>query len=471
MAGLFYEEFSIGQEFDHPWSRTVTEMDNTLFSALTLNVQPLHLDAHFAAQTEFGQRLVNSMFTAGLMVGMTVNDTTAGTTIGNLGFTEMRFPKPVFHGDTLKARTKVLSMRESKSRPDAGIIEFEHSAWNQRDEMVAICRRQALMKKKGQGAPPGLCPRTPLGPDAPDPHHLSDGFQGVSPWRGLGQSPNLASMKRITFSADDFGLSECVNEAVERAHRDGILTAASLMVAGPAAADAIRRAHALPGLRVGLHLVVIEGPAILPPASIPDLVDATGQFPSDQLRLGVAYFFRPRVRRQLAAEIRAQYAAFAASGLKLDHANAHKHMHLHPTVGRLMLDIGRDYGLRAIRVPAEPPAVLERCGTRVGLGDHALYHWTALLRRQARAAGMATTDHCFGLAWSGHMTADRVRRLMAALPEGTSEVYFHPATARDATLRRLMPDYEHEAELATLLDRGLLAGTGQAGEAHQMPDG
>lgn len=172
MAGLFYEEFSIGQEFDHPWSRTVTEMDNTLFSALTLNVQPLHLDAHFAAQTEFGQRLVNSMFTAGLMVGMTVNDTTAGTTIGNLGFTEMRFPKPVFHGDTLKVRTKVLSMRESKSRPDAGIIEFEHSAWNQRDEMVAICRRQALMKKKGQGAPPGLCPRTPLGPDAPDPHHL-----------------------------------------------------------------------------------------------------------------------------------------------------------------------------------------------------------------------------------------------------------------------------------------------------------
>ena len=278
-------------------------------------------------------------------------------------------------------------------------------------------------------------------------------------------------MKQITFSADDFGLSLAVNEAVERAHRNGILTAASLMVAAPAAADAIRRAHALPTLRVGLHLVVIEGPAILPPTTIPDLVDATGQFPSDHLRLGLAYFFRPHIRRQLAAEIRAQYAAFAASGLTLDHANAHKHMHLHPTVGRLMIDIGRDHGLHTIRVPAEPPAVLARCDTRVGLGDHALYHWTTLLRRQARAAGLATTDHCFGLAWSGHMTSDRVRRLMAALPDGTSEVYFHPATTRDATLRRLMPDYEHEAELATLLDRGLLPRTGQTDEAHHMPDG
>ncbi|HVC62005.1 MAG TPA: MaoC family dehydratase [Acetobacteraceae bacterium] len=150
MAGLYYEEFFLDQEFDHPWSRTVTEMDNTLFSALTLNVQPLHLDAHFAAQTEFGQRIVNSMFTAGLMVGMSVNDTTAGTTVGNLGFTDMRFPKPVFHGDTLRARTKVVAMRESRSRPDVGIVDFEHTCWNQRGEMVAICRRQAMMRKKPQ---------------------------------------------------------------------------------------------------------------------------------------------------------------------------------------------------------------------------------------------------------------------------------------------------------------------------------
>ena len=265
-------------------------------------------------------------------------------------------------------------------------------------------------------------------------------------------------MKRVTFAADDFGLSDSVNQAVENAHRDGILQAASLMVAGPAAADAVRRARALPGLRVGLHLVTIEGPAVLPPAEIPDLVDGQGWFPSDQLRLGVNYFFRPRVRRQLAAEIRAQFAAFAATGLTLDHANAHKHMHLHPTVGALLLRIGRDFGLPAVRIPAEPPAVLARCGTRVGWGEHALYRWTVLLRRQARAAGVGMNDHCFGLAWSGHMTADRVRRLLAVLPDGASELYFHPATMRDPLLRRLMPDYEHEAELAVLLDRGLLSG-------------
>jgi chitin disaccharide deacetylase len=264
-------------------------------------------------------------------------------------------------------------------------------------------------------------------------------------------------VQRVIFTADDFGLSEAVNEAVERAHRDGILNAASLMVAGPAAADAVQRAQALPSLRVGLHLVVVEGPAMLPASAIPDLVDAQGQFPSSQFRLGMNYFLRPRIRRQLAAEIRAQFAAFAATGLTLDHADAHKHMHLHPTVGRLMIDIGRGFGLRTVRVPAEPPAVLARCGTRVGLGGHALYQWTRLLRRRVRAAGLATTDHCFGLAWSGHMTPERVRRLIAELPEGTSEIYLHPAVVRDAALQRLMPHYEHEAELAALLDPAVLA--------------
>lgn len=148
MAGLYYEQFSVGQEFDHPWTRTVTEMDNTLFSTMTMNVQPLHIDAQFAAGTEFGQRLVNSIFTLGLMVGISVNDTTVGTTVGNLGFSDVKFPKPVFHGDTLRARTKVLAMRESKSRPAVGIVEFEHTCWNQRNEMVAICQRQAMMLKR-----------------------------------------------------------------------------------------------------------------------------------------------------------------------------------------------------------------------------------------------------------------------------------------------------------------------------------
>ena len=259
-------------------------------------------------------------------------------------------------------------------------------------------------------------------------------------------------MKRVIFSADDFGLSESVNAAVERAYCEGVLHAASLMVAAPAAADAVRRARALPGLRVGLHLVAIEGRAVLPSAMIPDLVDAAGWFPSDQVRLGFRYYFHPRTRRQLAAEIRAQFAAFADTGLTLDHANAHKHMHLHPTVGAMMLRIGRDFGLRSVRVPAEPPAVLARCGTRLGWGGYALYHWTRLLRHQVRAAGMIANDHCFGIAWSGHMTANRVRGLLHELPDGGSEIYFHPAATRDAELCRLMPDYQHETELASLLD-------------------
>lgn len=148
MAGLYFEELTTGREFEHPWSRTVTEMDNVLFSTLTLNVQPLHLDEHFSANTEWGQRIVNSLFTLGLMIGMTVNDTTLGTTIGNLGMSDVKFPKPVFHGDTLRVHTRVLSQRESKSRPDAGIVEFEHKAINQRGEVVATCIRQAFMRKR-----------------------------------------------------------------------------------------------------------------------------------------------------------------------------------------------------------------------------------------------------------------------------------------------------------------------------------
>ena len=147
MAGLYFEEFTVGQAFDHAWTRTVTEMDNVLFSSLTMNVQPLHLDEEFASKTEFGQRIVNSLFTLGLMIGITVNDTTLGTTVANLGMTDVRFPKPVFHGDTLRAVTRVLAVRDSKSRPDAGLIEFEHSAINQRGEIVATCKRTALMKR------------------------------------------------------------------------------------------------------------------------------------------------------------------------------------------------------------------------------------------------------------------------------------------------------------------------------------
>ena len=147
MAGLTYEQFEVGHVFQHALTRTVTEMDNTLFSLLTMNPQPLHIDAHFAAQTEWGQRLFNSLYTLGIMIGMTVYDTTLGTTVANLGMTDVKFPKPVFHGDTLRARTKVIGKRESKSRPDAGIVEFEHEALNQDGIVVASCRRTGLMRK------------------------------------------------------------------------------------------------------------------------------------------------------------------------------------------------------------------------------------------------------------------------------------------------------------------------------------
>ncbi|ACI51075.1 hopanoid biosynthesis associated protein HpnK [Gluconacetobacter diazotrophicus PA1 5] len=266
-------------------------------------------------------------------------------------------------------------------------------------------------------------------------------------------------MKRVIVSADDFGLSEEVNEAIEIAHRDGLLSTASLMVAGPAVADAVARARRLPGLHVGLHLVVIEGPAILPPAEIPLLVDSAGQFPSNQLELGVNYFFRPDVRRQLAAEIEAQFAAFARTGLKLDHANAHKHMHLHPTVGQYLIRSGLRHGLTAVRVPLEPPEPLIAAGTYSdSMGAAALRRWTGLLRHQANRAGLRTNDWCFGIAWSGHMTTERIAALAAHLPEGLSEIYFHPATAKNALLERLMPTYEHAAELATLCSPGFRAG-------------
>ena len=148
MAGLYFEEYTVGQVFRHQPGRTVTEADNVLFTTMTMNPQPLHLDAAFAAQTEFGQRLVNSLLTLGIAVGLSVGDTTLGTTVANLGFDKIEFPKPVFHGDTLYVETEIMDKRESRSRPDTGVVFFEHRASNQRQELVARIRRAGLMRKK-----------------------------------------------------------------------------------------------------------------------------------------------------------------------------------------------------------------------------------------------------------------------------------------------------------------------------------
>ena len=147
MTGLYYEQFEIGMEFNHSLTRTVTESDNLLFCALTHNPQPLHLDEEFSKGTEYGQRIVNSLFTLGLVIGVSVGDTTLGTTIGNLGMTDTRFANPVFHGDTIRSVTKVREKRISKSRPNAGLVIFEHYGFNQRDEEVAFCVRTAFMKR------------------------------------------------------------------------------------------------------------------------------------------------------------------------------------------------------------------------------------------------------------------------------------------------------------------------------------
>jgi len=148
-GGLFYEDFVVGALIEHKLTRTVTQMDNMLFSNMTLNPQPLHIDAHYCAtETEWGRPLMNSLFTLGLMIGISVNDLTVGTTIANLGMTEVRFPAPLFEGDTVHAATEILSKRESRSRPNVGIVEFLHRAYSQEDRLVAECRRQAMMKKR-----------------------------------------------------------------------------------------------------------------------------------------------------------------------------------------------------------------------------------------------------------------------------------------------------------------------------------
>jgi acyl dehydratase len=148
MAGLWFEELTVGQQFHHAIRRTVTETDNLLFSTLTHNPAQLHLDAEYMAATDYGRILVNSTFTLGLMVGVSVGDTTLGTAVANLGWDEVRFPRPVFIGDTLRLETEVLELRASSSRPEAGIVTFAHRAYNQRDELVASCRRSGLQRRK-----------------------------------------------------------------------------------------------------------------------------------------------------------------------------------------------------------------------------------------------------------------------------------------------------------------------------------
>ncbi len=256
-------------------------------------------------------------------------------------------------------------------------------------------------------------------------------------------------MKFLIITADDFGLHEAVNEAVETAFREGVLTAASLMVGAPAAADAVRRARALPGLAVGLHLVLADGHSVLPPERIPALVDAAGRFGDHMALQGLRFFAIPAVRRQLEAEIRAQFEAFAGTGLPLDHVNAHKHFHLHPTLLEMLLGIGREFGLTAVRLPREPAWVARRAGPLKGAASRLLAPWLALMKRRLRAAGIACNDQVFGVTDSGAMDEAALLRILSRLPDGVSEIYLHPAT--HGALTPAMSRYRHREELEALL--------------------
>jgi hopanoid biosynthesis associated protein HpnK len=233
------------------------------------------------------------------------------------------------------------------------------------------------------------------------------------------------------------------------------------MVAAPAATDAVERARGLPGLHVGLHLVLVDGVPAQPPEEVPDLVDGNGRLRLDLPRLGLEICARPSVRAQVRSEIEAQFRAYAATGLALDHVNAHKHFHLHPAVASEIITIGRRYGMRGLRVPHEPADVLTEVEPDAARSPNYISPWTRLLARRVRRAGLLTPDSVFGLAWSGAMSAARLDGLLRRLPSGSTEIYLHPATRND--FRDCAPGYRYADELAALLDSSVMA-------AAQRPD-
>ena len=244
--------------------------------------------------------------------------------------------------------------------------------------------------------------------------------------------------KRLIVNGDDFGRSPRVNEVVIRAHREGILTSASLMVTGEAFAEAAALAGETPSLAVGLHLVLAGGRAVLPPAEIPHLVDGRGFFLSDPFRAGCRYFFSRAARRELGREMAAQFERFAATGLSLDHVDGHMHLHLHPAVFPRLLPLARRYGARGIRLPRDDfraalacdrRFLLRKAGWAVSFGV-----LSRLARRRLRGSGLSFTDRVFGLMQSGAMTEAYLLFLLGRLRAATAEIYFHPSTAAEEPL-------------------------------------
>jgi hopanoid biosynthesis associated protein HpnK len=233
------------------------------------------------------------------------------------------------------------------------------------------------------------------------------------------------------------------------------------MVAAPAADDAVRRARHLPNLRIGLHLVLADGRAALAPGLIPDLVDSAGRMNSRMFHNSLRFFAFPAVRRQLEAEVRAQFSAFARTGLELDHVNVHKHFHLHPTLLEILLRVGRDYGMSAVRVPDEPLWFAARSGWVSRANAGLLAPWVALMKRRLRAAHIRHNDRLFGVAASGAMDEQNLLAILSRLPPGVTEIYLHPAVQSGAAIAASMSEYRHADELAALLSprvRAAIAG-------------
>lgn len=233
------------------------------------------------------------------------------------------------------------------------------------------------------------------------------------------------------------------------------------MVSGSAAADAVLRARRLPNLRVGLHLVLADGQALLPLEQIPGLTDAHGSMDANLWSRGVKYFASPKIRRQLQAEIAAQFEAFARTGLALDHVNVHKHFHLHPTLLSLLIPIARESGARAVRVPDEPAWFAARSGAAAVAANALLTPGLLFMKHRLRAAGLFHNDRIFGIAASGAMSEQHVLAALARLPHGVSEIYLHPATSSGAAIAKSMSGYLHTEELASLLSpriRAAIAG-------------
>lgn len=277
-------------------------------------------------------------------------------------------------------------------------------------------------------------------------------------------------MKRLIFNADDLGLSAEVNEGIERAHREGVLTAASLMTGEAGFEEGVRLARANPGLAVGLHLTLTDGVPTLPAARIPSLTQQNGRFRDDMAGMGLTLAVSREARAELAAEVAAQMARFTATGLACDHVNAHKHYHLHPSIAAALIRAAIEAGVRCLRLPWEPGGLV--CAVEPGApgtGEWAIRPWCRVLRRRAARQGLVAPDRVVGLAWSGHFTAERLLGVLPRLPEGVTELYFHPAIA--GGFPGGADGYDYPGELAALTDPRVaeaLAGTPRGGYAAML---